>query len=397
MMGIKCMEGGISVVKGVRAGGIKPGKMGLALILARGNAAGVFTRNKVIAAPLVMTRENLLLEGKLEAVIANSGNANAFTGEEGLFDAREMAKLVSDKFGIPKNRVAVASTGVIGHRLDMDWIRDNLGEVADELTESEKGNYSAATAIMTTDIVPKMAAVELESGVHIAGIAKGSGMIEPNMGTMLGFIYTDAVLETDVLDRCLKQAVDRSFNMIVVDGDTSTNDMVLLTATGALDIVPDIKEFQTGLDQVLIDLAKQIARDGEGASRLIECRVKGAVFQEDARLVSKAIVRSPLVKTAIFGQDPNWGRVIAAAGYSGAALDQEEISLTFSHNEECVELVVSGKVLVLDESSFMQLEKIMGADEVIIEVNLGMGEQEAVAWGCDLTYDYVTINAEYTT
>jgi glutamate N-acetyltransferase/amino-acid N-acetyltransferase len=204
-------------------------------------------------------------------------------------------------------------------------------------------------------------------------------------------------LETDVLDRCLKQAVDRSFNMIVVDGDTSTNDMVLLTATGALDIVPEIKEFQTGLDQVLIDLAKQIARDGEGASRLIESRVKGAVSQQDARLVAKAIVRSPLVKTAIFGQDPNWGRVIAAAGYSGAVVDQEKISLTFSHDEEHVELVVSGKVLALDESSFMQLEKIMGADEVIIEVNLGIGKQEAVAWGCDLTYDYVTINAEYTT
>lgn len=371
--------------------------MGLAVIVAEGNAAGVFTRNKVIAAPLVVTRESLKKNGKLAAIIANSGNANAFTGEEGLADAREMAAILSRKLGVDSDLIGVASTGVIGRKLDVGWINDNIDEVVDSLTSSPQGNSNAARAIMTTDTVPKMAAVELSSGICIGGIAKGSGMIEPNMGTMLGFVYTDAEVATDVLDSCLKKAVDKSFNMVVVDGDTSTNDMVLLTATGASGIKPDMNEFQQGLEHVLTDLAKQIAKDGEGATRLIEAQVKGAVSEDDARLVAKAIVRSPLVKSAVFGKDPNWGRVVAAAGYSGADVDQARISLAFSNGSDSAALVDNGKIVSEDGELLKELESIMGSPEVIIRVDLDLGDSNATAWGCDLTYDYARINAEYTT
>ncbi|UGV40066.1 bifunctional ornithine acetyltransferase/N-acetylglutamate synthase [Methanococcoides orientis] len=394
---MKIIDGGICSVKGVRSYGIKPGKMGLAVIVGEGNAAGVFTRNKVIAAPLVVTREALQKNGKLVAIIANSGNANAFTGEEGLADAREMASVLSTKLGVDSELVGVASTGVIGRKLDVGWIKDNIDEVVGSLTSSPQGNSQAARAIMTTDTVPKMAAVELNSGICIGGIGKGSGMIEPNMGTMLGFVYTDAEVATDVLDSCLKKAVDKSFNMVVVDGDTSTNDMVLLTATGASGIKPDMDEFQHGLEHVLTDLAKQIAKDGEGATRLIEAQVKGAVSEADARLVAKAIVRSPLVKSAIFGKDPNWGRVVAAAGYSGAEMDQGKISLAFSNGPDSAVLVDNGKIVSEDNELLEKLGSIMGSPEVIIKVGLHMADYCATAWGCDLTYDYVKINAEYTT
>ncbi|MEL4305589.1 bifunctional ornithine acetyltransferase/N-acetylglutamate synthase [Methanococcoides sp. LMO-2] len=394
---MKVIDGGICSVKGVRSYGIKPGKMGLAVIVAEGNAAGVFTRNKVIAAPLIVTREALEKNGKLAAIIANSGNANAFTGEEGLADAREMASILAGKLGVDSELIGVASTGVIGRKLDVGWINENVGEVVDSLTSSAQGNSKAARAIMTTDTVPKMAAVELSSNVCIGGIAKGSGMIEPNMGTMLGFVYTDAEVDSDVLDSCLKKAVDRTFNMIVVDGDTSTNDMVLLTATGASGVRPDIDEFQQGLEHVLTDLAKQIAKDGEGATRLIEAQVNGAVSLEDARLVAKAIVRSPLVKSAIFGKDPNWGRVVAAAGYSGADVDQSKISLAFSNGSDSAVLVDNGKIISEDSEMLGKLASIMGSPEVMIRVDLGIGDSSATAWGCDLTYDYVRINAEYTT
>lgn len=394
---MKVIDGGICSVKGVRSYGIKPGKMGLAVIVAEGNAAGVFTRNKVIAAPLIVTREVLRKNGKLAAIIANSGNANAFTGEEGMADAREMASILSRKLGVDSELIGVASTGVIGRKLDVGWINDNIDEVVDSLTSSPQGNSTAARAIMTTDTVPKMACVELSSGICIGGIAKGSGMIEPNMGTMLGFVYTDAEIATDVLESCLKKAVDKSFNMVVVDGDTSTNDMVLLTATGAAGVKPDIDEFQQGLEHVLTDLAKQIAKDGEGATRLIEAQVRGAVSEEDARLVAKAIVRSPLVKSAVFGKDPNWGRVVAAAGYSGANVDQETISLAFSNGSDSAVLVDKGKIVSGDSELLKELESIMGSPEVIIRVDLELGDSNATAWGCDLTYDYVRINAEYTT
>jgi glutamate N-acetyltransferase/amino-acid N-acetyltransferase len=391
------IEGGICAVKGVRAGGIKPGKMGIAIMLAEGTAAGAYTRNKVIAAPLVLTRERIAKTGRLSAVIVNSGNANAFTGEQGMADARTMASLLASRLGVDEELIGVSSTGVVGRKLDTDWISAHLQEAMDSMGEDAAASMRAARAIMTTDTVPKEIAIEMESGIRIAGIAKGSGMIEPNMGTMLAFIYTDAQIPSKELQSALTTAVDKSFNMVVVDGDTSCNDMALLTATGSSGIGPEIADFQSGLDLVLTELAKMIAVDGEGATKLIESKVTGAATVEDARLVAKSIVRSPLVKSAIFGKDPNWGRIVVAAGYSGANMDQTKISLSFSAGTEVVELVKAGKVVRNDEATLAQLKSIMSQDEVFIITDLGMGHESATAWGCDLTYDYVRINADYTT
>lgn len=394
---MKPIDGGICAVKGVKAWGIKPGKMGLGVIVAEGNAAGVFTRNKVIAAPLVVTKEHLQKHGKLSALIVNSGNANAFTGEQGLEDAREMASMLADALSLDPEQVAVASTGVIGRRLDIKWIASNLLDVIASLKADHEGSRAAARSIMTTDTTMKEIAIELDSGVRIGAIAKGAGMIEPNMGTMLCFAYTDAKMPSASLQECLTRAVDKSFNMVVVDGDTSTNDMVLLTATGKSGIEPVPAAFQQGLDHVLTELGKMIAADGEGATRLIEAKVTGALSDEDARIAAKAIVRSPLVKSAVFGKDPNWGRVTAAVGYSGAEVDQHKLSLAFSDGKNMIELVSRGKVQGTSESALSLLGEIMGGSKVYIIVDLGLGESSATAWGCDLTYDYVRINAEYTT
>ena len=387
---MKQVTGGVCAVRGVRAYGIKEGKNGLAVITGSGASAGVFTRNKIIAAPLVVTREHLRSQ-QLSAIIANSGCANAFTGERGLADAASMAGIAAGRLGVSVGMVAPASTGVIGVPLDMEWIEDRIDSVIAGLSDTAEGSTAAARAIMTTDTCPKEFAIELSSGVRIGGIAKGSGMIFPDMATMLAFIYTDAAVPYETLNSCLKRAVDRSFNMIVVDGDTSTNDMVLLTATAEMETgTPDDPglselEFQEGLDCVCTELAKMIVRDGEGAERFIEARVTGAKTEEDAKKAAKAIVRSPLVKTAVHGEDPNWGRVIAAAGYSGADLDPARITLTLSG----VTVVDRGRIVdgaVVDMS---------GAD-IEIAVDLGLGACEAVAWGCDLTCEYVRINAEYT-
>ncbi|VVB89670.1 Glutamate N-acetyltransferase [uncultured archaeon] len=391
---MKHVEGGICAVRGVRANGIKQGKNGLALMVSDAKklvTTGVFTRNKVIAAPLIITRENLKKK-ELKAIIANSGCANAFTGEKGIQDAKWMAGLLSTKLQCSPEEIGVASTGVIGRYLDRAWLSGHIDEVYDSLSGSKDASNACARAIMTTDTTMKEVAVELDNGVRIAGIAKGSGMIEPNMGTMLAFLFTDAALSRKALDASLKKAVDKSFNMVVVDGDTSTNDMALLTATVYRECYE--RTFLEGLDHVCISLSKMIARDGEGATRLIEARVSGAKTVKDARAAAKAIVRSPLVKTAIYGKDPNWGRVVAAAGYSGAEVDQDRISLKFSGNDKEAVLVDSGKII---EGKLDELKSLMESREIVIEVDIGLGENGATAWGCDLTYDYVKINAMYTT
>ncbi|KKH98388.1 ornithine acetyltransferase [Methanosarcina sp. 1.H.T.1A.1] len=395
---MKQIEGGICAVRGVTANGIKPGKMGIAVILAEGPAAGVFTKNKVVAAPVILSKKLIETEQRLSAIIANSGNANAFTGDDGFLDAIEMASTLAEKLDLDPDTVAVASTGVIGRKLDVSWIREHLPEVLEGLGSSPECSRAAAKAIMTTDKTLKEAAVELDCGVRIGAIAKGSGMIEPNMGTMLCFAYTDAKVPADVLDAALRKAVDKTFNMVVVDGDTSTNDMALFTSTCKSGVKPCMEcldEFEDGLIYVFTDLAKKMAKDGEGATKLIEARVIGAKTYEDARLAAKSIVRSPLVKSAIFGKDPNWGRVVAAAGYSGAELEQERLTLSFSGGGEEVELVKSGEIS--RASDLALLKKIMANEEIIITLDFGMGEESATAWGCDLTYDYVRINAEYTT
>ena len=391
---MRFIEGGICAVKGVKANGIKQGRNGLAVIVVEAESlatAGVFTRNRVIAAPLIITRK-ALEKGDLKAVIANSGCANAFTGEKGLLDAQWMAGILAQKLNCGPDEIGIASTGVIGRFLDRTVVSGQLEQIFDGLSSSTEASMKCAGAIMTTDTFTKEVAVEMDNGVRIAGIAKGSGMIEPDMGTMLAFLYTDAAISKKALDIYLKRAVDKSFNMVVVDGDTSTNDMALISATGYHEC--DEMQFQEGLEHVCTGLARMIARDGEGATRLIEAKVTGARSKHDAVKAAKAIVRSPLVKTAIFGKDPNWGRVVAAVGYSGAEIAQEKISLRFSDDKNEVTLVDSGRIV---EGKLDILKSIMSGKEIIIEVDIGLGENEATAWGCDLTYDYVRVNAEYTT
>jgi glutamate N-acetyltransferase/amino-acid acetyltransferase len=396
---MRIVEGGICAVRGVKASGIKDGRNGVALITGGGQAAGVFTTNKVTAAPVIVTREHLKQSNEILAIVANSGSANAFTGPEGVNDAKSVAKSLAQRLHIRDTQVAVASTGVIGTPLNKDWINSRIETLLLTLTDSAEGSLAAARAIMTTDSVPKHIAVEV-SDVRIGGIAKGAGMIEPKLCTMLAFVYTDAQLSADVLQKCLKQAVDISFNMVVVDGDTSTNDSVLLIATGKSPKTIEISKFQDALNYVCIALAKMIASDGEGATKMMEVTVTGAQNRDDAVKAAKAVVRSPLVKTALFGADPNWGRIIAAVGYSEAFVDPSLLSLSLSSGKRPpIALLQNGLIRTDSADKFEEdaLAAIMKSAEILIQIDLGVGVASATAWGCDLTDDYVRINAEYTT
>ncbi|MDY6864514.1 MAG: bifunctional ornithine acetyltransferase/N-acetylglutamate synthase [Halobacteriota archaeon] len=391
-MGIKQIEGGICAVEGVKAWGIKEGGKGLALIVGSGNAVGVFTENKIRAAPLIVTKDNLN-SGRISSIIVNSGNANSYTGTKGIMNAKYMAKMVGDALSIDPESVAVASTGIIGKQLDIPLIERQFKELLPKLEKTPVASDASAKAIMTTDNMKKEVAIELDN-VHIGAIAKGSGMIEPRMGTMLAFIYTDAKIDTNTLKKCLKSAVDKSFNMVVVDGDTSTNDMALLIATGRNG---DIEEsiFQKGLDFVCTRLARMIAKDGEGATKLITSRVTGAKSEEDARNVAKAIVRSNLVKCAIYGENANWGRVICAIGNASADIDPNKIYLRIGNGEELIGFVEGGTIIEMRSSE--TINRVMKGKTILIGVDLGMGKSSAVAWGCDMTDEYVRINAEYST
>ena len=397
---MKIINGGICAVKTVMASGSRNGKYGLTIIVNKGSSASaVFTSNKVVAAPVIITKDSIE-DGKLSAIVANSGNANCFTGEEGLKDAKEMAEKVADKLNIKPQDVAVASTGIIGRKMPMEIINNLIDESSEKLENSPDASHVAAEAIMTTDTFPKEISVQtkLNNGnmVKIGGITKGSGMIAPNMGTMLCFITTDAKASSEELNIALKKAVDKSFNMVVVDGDESTNDTVILMAnkgSGEID-----ENFQEALDFVCIELAKMMAKDGEGATKYMEVTVNGAVSVEDAKEASKAIVGSSLVKSALFGADPNWGRVVAAVGYSGANMDENSVDITFKSENKNVEIVKNGSILATEESEELKIaEELMKKDEIIIIVNLNLGNHSATAFGCDLSYDYVKINSEYST
>jgi glutamate N-acetyltransferase/amino-acid N-acetyltransferase len=396
---MRIVEGGVCAVRGVKASGRKEGKNGVAVITGGGQAAGVFTTNKVTAAPVVVTRKHLIDSQQILAVVANSGSANAFTGPNGIKDAERVAESLARRLHIRTADVAVASTGIIGTPLNVSWIDSKIVEVLSTITDTADGSLEAARAIMTTDSTPKQIAVEV-NGVALGGIAKGAGMIEPQLSTMLAFIYTDARLTADVLQTCLKRAADLSFNMVVVDGDTSTNDTVLLIATGESSSAIDVSDFQNALNFVCVELAKMIARDGEGATKMMEVTVAGARNHEEAVKAAKAVARSPLVKTALFGADPNWGRIVTAVGYSGAFVDPEALSLALS-NGECTPVVLVEKGIIksasADRPNEETLSEIMNSTEISILVDLGVGGAAATAWGCDLTNDYVRINAEYTT
>ncbi|MFA7198715.1 MAG: bifunctional glutamate N-acetyltransferase/amino-acid acetyltransferase ArgJ [Methanoculleus sp.] len=376
----------ICAVEGVTTSGIKEGKFGLALIRATGTAAGVFTTNRVRAAPVEVMMDRIA-SGTLDAVVVNSGCANAYTGERGYRDAVEMCTIAAGALDLDPASVGVASTGVIGRYLDLPLIQDQCRRVAPLLAHNADAEDAAARAIMTTDTFPKHALVETES-FAVGGITKGSGMIAPNMGTMLAFLYTDAEVEGPVLRDILRQATRRSFNRVVVDGDTSTNDVALCTATGAAGSV-DRAELATAIEAVCRDLAVQIARDGEGATKVLAVTVRGAPDEDAAADVARTIVASPLVKTAIYGEDPNWGRVVAAAGRAGVAFDPYAVSLSVGE----VPLVLRGEIV----ADLARAKAAMRGDTVAFDLDLAAGDGKATAWGCDLTEKYVEINGKYTT
>lgn len=406
MSNINVIKGGICAVEGVRAAGTREGKYGLTVIESKdSNASAVFTSNKVVAAPVIHTKE-MIKGGKLSLVVANSGNANCFTGKDGIADCDKTIELASEITKIPSNEIATASTGVIGRRMPMDIILPLMEESISKLDHSIESSTDAAKSLMTTDTYHKEFAVETRVNgekVTIGGITKGVGMIAPNMGTMLCFLATDAVISFEMINKALKSAVNKSFNMIVVDGDESTNDMAILMANGksGVDVVENDevnKDFQEALDFLCISLAKMMARDGEGASKFIECKVTGAKSVKDAIKASKSVISSSLVKSAIFGGDPNWGRIVAAIGYSGCEMNQNTISVSLNSDDgkEAI-LVDNGKILAFDGTENLEYaEEIMQERTVNILVNLNQGLYTATAWGCDLTYDYVKINAEYT-
>ena len=404
---IKYIDGGFSVIENLKVSGAREGKYGVTIIVSpNSTASAVFTNNKVVAAPVKYTKK-VVKKGIVSAVFVNSGNANCFTGEQGLKDCETLVELLSKDLNIPKGEIAISSTGVIGREMPIDTISKVAYESISKLGNGPENSLAAARAIMTTDTFPKECAVEvtLTTGetVKIAGITKGSGMIAPNMGTMLSYIVTDAIIPAKEIRNALKQAADVSFNMIVVDGDESTNDTCLMMANGAsgVEVVNDGKldtNFQQALNCLCIDLAKKMARDGEGATKFIEANVGGARNLEDARLAAKSIISSSLFKSAVFGGDPNWGRIVSAIGYSGADLNPDIVTISVADDEEDVDLVRKGEILAFEDTPYLErAEKIMQSKNVIVNIDMGLGDGQATAWGCDLTYDYVKINAEYTT
>ena len=404
---MKMIEGGVCAAKGFKANGIHCGirknrsKRDLALIFCEKqcSAAAVYTTNLVKGAPLTVTKKHIE-NGKAQAVICNSGNANTCNAN-GIEIAEKMSDLLAEKLGITAEDVVVASTGVIGQPLDIEPIANGINPLADGL--SEKGGEFAAEAIMTTDTVKKEVAVEFEiSGktCRIGGIAKGSGMIHPNMATMLVFITTDVCISSKMLKTALSGDIADTFNMISIDGDTSTNDMVTVLASGMAENDEiteqndDFKTFMKALNTVTVALCRMIAGDGEGATKLLECEVGGAKDKQTAKTVAKSVICSSLLKAAMFGADANWGRVLCAIGYSGAQVDVNKIDVAFKSKAGQIEVCKNGSGVDFSED---MAKKILSEKEIEILVCLNSGEQKSTAWGCDLTYDYVKINGDYRT
>jgi len=399
----KKLPGGVTAAAGFQAGTASAGikyklKRDIALIYSSvpAAAAGVFTTNRVKAAPVLVSMRRVA-EGKAQAVVVNSGNANACNGEQGERDTLAMAAAAAGALGIPEELVLVASTGVIGQKMPMDKVLPGILEAARCM--SPEGGAMAAEAIMTTDTVPKEAALQVRLGgkvVTVGGMAKGSGMIHPNMATLLCFITTDAAISSTCLSRALKHAVSNSFNLITVDRDTSTNDMAVILANGLAGNPEIVREdgdyllFRDALTDVCTSLAIDLARDGEGATKLIQVEVRNALTLDDARLAARAVAGSNLVKAAIFGRDANWGRVLCAAGYSGANFEPEKVDI-FLGEEQVARNGCS--IEFSEERAFNILDK----DTVRIVIDFNIGDFSATAWGCDLTYDYVRINGDYRT
>ena len=403
---IKEIEGGVLAAKGFRAAGVAAkikyeGRNDVALIVADEacSAAAMFTTNKVAAAPVVYDRA-IAKGGRVQAILANSGCANACTGEDGYRDAEVAALATAGELGISPKHVMVASTGVIGRRLPLERLLAGMKAAKAALGATSVHALGAARAIMTTDTRPKQAAVQVAvdgKTITIGGMAKGSGMIEPNMATMLAFITTDAAISPAMLRRAVKLAVAKSFNRIVVDGDESTNDSLFAMASGAAGNAAitkageDFDAFLAGLEAVAVSLARQMAADGEGATKFVTVCVKGARTQRDAERAARAVAKSPLAKTSWFGRDPNWGRVLAAVGYSGA--DVVDMKAEVFYGSEWA----FNCGIVADDDQLARLAKVMEKPELEITVDLHLGECEAKIYTCDFSLDYVHINADYTT
>ncbi len=404
---MKIISGGVCAAKGFRANGIHCGirknhvKKDLALIASDvpASAAAVYTTNLVKGAPLLVTKSHLE-NGCAQAIICNSGNANTCNAN-GVEVAEEMAHLAADALKLSQDDIVVASTGVIGQPLDIAPIQDGIPALAEGL--SCEGSRSAAEAIMTTDKLVKEVAVEFILGgktCRVGGIAKGSGMIHPNMATMLVFITTDAAISSEMLAKALKGDIASTFNMQSIDGDTSTNDMVTVLANGMAgnETVTcgddDFNTFMRALNTVTVQLCRMIAGDGEGATKLLECKVSGAKDLANAKTAAKSVVCSNLLKAAMFGADANWGRVLCALGYSGADIDVGSVGVSFRSRKGTIEVCRHGAGVEFSEE---KAKEILLEDEIEILVSLGDGAYEATAWGCDLTYDYVKINGDYRT
>ncbi len=404
---MKIINGGVCAAKGFKAAGVRCGirktqtKKDLAVVVSdvKASAAAVYTTNLVKGAPLAVTKKHIE-DGFAQAVICNSGNANTCNAN-GIEIAEQMSELVSKQFDIKAEDVVVASTGVIGQPLDIEPIADGIPMLAEQL--SYEGNDDAAEAIMTTDTVKKQVAVEFELGgkvCHMGGMAKGSGMIHPNMATMLVFITTDAAISPEMLKKALSSDIADTFNMVSVDGDTSTNDMVVVLANGlaqnkeVTEDDGDFAEFMKALNTINVQLCRMIAGDGEGATKLLECKVDGAKTKDTAKTVAKSVITSSLTKAAMFGADANWGRVLCAIGYSGADVDVNKIDVSFESAKGKLDVCKNGAGIEFSEEF---AKEVLLEKEINILVSLNDGNAEATAWGCDLTYDYVKINGDYRT
>ena len=402
---MKQIEGGVCAPKGYTAGGIYCGirkrndKNELAMIFSkvRAHAAAVYTTNLVKGAPLTVTKQHIA-DGIAQAVICNSGNANT-CNSDGLEIAEKMSALAAGELGISPKDVIVASTGVIGQKLNITPVANNIGKLVASL--SQNGEDEAAKAIMTTDLVMKKIAVEFEidgKTCRLGGIAKGSGMIHPNMATMLVFLTTDAAISAPMLQKALSHDVQKTFNMLSVDGDTSTNDMVAIMANGLAgnqeiaEEGPAFDTFMKALNTVTISLCRTIAGDGEGATKLLECDVTGAADEKTAAVVAKSVITSSLLKAAMFGADANWGRVLCAIGYSGADLDVNKVDVAFKSAKGILPVCKNGAGVDFSEEF---AKEVLLEKEITILVGLNSGDAKATAWGCDLTYDYVKINGDY--
>lgn len=401
---MKFIEGGITAPLGFRAAGTHCGlrknvaKKDLALIVADkpAAAAAVYTKNLVFAAPIALCKEHLS-DGRAQAIVCNSGIANACCPDADK-TARQMAACAAEALHISERDVVVASTGVIGQSLPVSPIQKAMPDLCAALSDSPQASADAAAAIMTTDTRKKEACVEVALGggtVRIGAIAKGSGMIAPNMATMLCFLTTDADIEAQMLKRALTRAVEISFNMVSVDGDMSTNDMACILASGESGVSvtdADERDFTQALTELCVHIGKSMAADGEGATRLLEIAVRGASNEAAARTLAKSVVSSSLVKTALFGADANWGRVLCALGYAGVYFDTRKVGVCFSSDAGSVPVCKDGLAVAFDEE---KAQKILSRDQITVEITLGDGAGSAIAWGCDLSYEYIRINGDY--